>query len=159
PDLAPEWARLACCGPSARGIAAWNGKIFIGALDGRLIAVDAKTGQEGWSSRTFETDALLNTYSIHRETRVYDGQVVNVTGDADYGVRGFVAAYDAETGERLWKFYTVTGNPADGPDGEASESAMQIALPTWHGEWWKYGGGGTAWDSFAYDPELNLVYI
>ncbi len=159
PDVGAEWARLACCGPSARGLAAWNGKIYIGALDGRLIAVDAKTGEEVWTTRTFETEGLLNTYSITGAPRVYDGKVVIGNGGADYGVRGFVAAYDAETGERLWKFYTVPGNPADGPDGEASDSAMQIALPTWHGEWWKYGGGGTAWDSFSYDPELNLVYI
>lgn len=159
PDVAPEWARLACCGPSARGIAAWNGKLYIGALDGRLIAIDQKTGKEVWTTRTFETEGLLNAYSITGAPRVYDGKVVIGNGGADYGVRGFVSAYDAETGQRLWKFYTVPGNPADGPDGEASDSAMRIALPTWHGEWWKYGGGGTAWDSFAYDPELNLVYI
>jgi quinohemoprotein ethanol dehydrogenase len=159
PDVAPEWARLACCGPSARGLAAWNGKLYIGALDGRLIAIDQKTGKEVWTTRTFETEGLLNAYSITGAPRVYDGKVVIGNGGADYGVRGFVAAYDAETGERLWKFYTVPGNPADGPDGEASDSAMRIALPTWHGEWWKYGGGGTAWDSFAYDPALNLVYI
>jgi quinohemoprotein ethanol dehydrogenase len=159
PDVAPEWARLACCGPSARGIAAWNGKLYIGALDGRLIAIDQKSGKEVWSQRTFETEGLLNAYSITGAPRVYDGKVVIGNGGADYGVRGFVVAYDAETGKRLWKFYTVPGNPAEAPDGEASDSAMKIALPTWHGEWWKYGGGGTAWDSFAYDPELNLVYI
>ena len=159
PKVGAEWARLACCGPSARGIAAWNGKIYIGALDGRLIAIDQKTGQEVWSEQTFDSSGPLGAYSITGAPRVYDGKVVIGNGGADYGVRGFVVAYDAETGKRLWKFYTVPGNPADGPDGEASDSAMQIALPTWHGEWWKYGGGGTAWDSFAYDPELNLVYI
>ena len=159
PKVGAEWARLACCGPSARGIAAWNGKFYIGALDGRLIAIDQKTGQEVWSEQTFDTSGPLGAYSITGAPRVYDGKVVIGNGGADYGVRGFVVAYDAETGKRLWKFYTVPGNPADGPDGEASDSAMQIALPTWHGEWWKYGGGGTAWDSFAYDPELNLVYI
>ncbi|MBT2133172.1 PQQ-dependent dehydrogenase, methanol/ethanol family [Croceibacterium sp. LX-88] len=156
PKVGAEWARLACCGPSARGIAAWNGKIYIGALDGRLIAVDAKTGKEVWSEQTFDDK---DAYSITGAPRVYDGKVVIGNGGADYGVRGFVVAYDAETGKQLWKFYTVPGNPADGPDGEASDSAMKIALPTWHGEWWKYGGGGTAWDSFAYDPKLNLVYI
>ena len=159
PEVGAEWARLACCGPSSRGIAAWNGKLYIGALDGRLIAIDRKTGEEVWTKQTFEREGLLNAYSITGAPRVYDGKVAIGNGGADYGVRGFVAAYDAETGERLWKFYTVPGNPADGPDGEASDSAMQLALPTWHGEWWKYGGGGTAWDSFAYDPALNLVYI
>lgn len=156
PRVGPEWARLACCGPSSRGLAAWEGKIYIGALDGRLIAVDAATGQEVWSVQTFDR---TQPYSITGAPRVYDGKVIIGNGGADYGVRGFVAAYDADTGRRLWKFYTVPGNPAAGPDGEASDTAMQIALPTWAGEWWRYGGGGTAWDAFAYDPELNLVYI
>jgi quinohemoprotein ethanol dehydrogenase len=156
PQVGPEWARLACCGPSSRGIAAWQGKLYIGALDGRLIAVDAANGAEVWSVQTFDR---AEAYSITGAPRVYDGRVVIGNGGADYGVRGFVAAFDAETGDQLWKFYTVPGNPADGPDGEASDSAMEIALPTWAGEWWRYGGGGTAWDAFAYDPELNLVYI
>jgi quinohemoprotein ethanol dehydrogenase len=156
PKVNKEWARLACCGPSARGIAAWNGKIYIGALDGRLIAVDAKTGEEVWTTKTFETDW---PFSITGAPRVFDGKVVIGNGGADYGVRGFVSAYDAETGKQLWKFYIVPGNPADAPDGEASDSAMKIATPTWNGNWWEGGGGGTAWDSLVYDPELNLVYI
>jgi quinohemoprotein ethanol dehydrogenase len=159
PQVGPEWARLACCGPSSRGIAAWNGKIIIGALDGRLIAVDAATGEEVWSTQTFSTEGELGAYSITGAPRVYDGVVVIGNGGADYGVRGFVSAFDAETGEEMWKFFLVPGNPVDGPDGEASDSAMEIALPTWSGEWWRWGGGGTAWDSFAYDPDLNLVYI
>lgn len=156
PKVASEWARLACCGPSSRGIAAWKGKIYIGALDGRLIAVDAKTGEEVWSVQTFDRKY---PYSITGAPRVYDGKVVIGNGGADYGVRGFVSAYDAETGEKVWRFYTVPGDPSKGPDGEASDSVMPMAAETWNGEWWKYGGGGTAWDSFAYDPELNLVYI
>ncbi|BAK66767.1 alcohol dehydrogenase (acceptor) [Sphingobium sp. SYK-6] len=156
PQVERQWARLACCGPSTRGIAAWNGRIYIAALDGRLIALDAKTGKPVWTVQTFDR---AYPYSITGAPRVFDGKVVIGHGGADYGVRGFVSAFDAETGRRLWKFYTVPGNPANGPDGEASDSAMKIALPTWHGQWWKYGGGGTAWDSFAYDPRLNLVYI
>jgi quinohemoprotein ethanol dehydrogenase len=156
PKVASEWARLACCGPSARGIAAWNGKIYIGALDGRLIAVDAATGKEVWSVQTFDRKYA---YSITGAPRVYDGKVVIGNGGADYGVRGFVSAYDAETGKKIWRFYTVPGDPSKGPDGEASDSVMPMAAKTWTGEWWKYGGGGTAWDSFAYDPKLNLVYI
>ncbi|MBU0793781.1 MAG: PQQ-binding-like beta-propeller repeat protein, partial [Alphaproteobacteria bacterium] len=156
PQVERQWARLACCGPSTRGIAAWNGKIYVAALDGRLIAVDARTGQEVWTVQTFDR---AHPYSITGAPRVFDGKVVIGHGGADYGVRGFVTAWDAETGRQLWKFYTVPGNPADGPDGEASDAAMKIARPTWHGAWWKYGGGGTAWDSFVYDPALNLVYI
>jgi quinohemoprotein ethanol dehydrogenase len=158
PKVGPEWARLACCGPSARGIAAWNGKLYIGALDGRLIAIDAKDGREVWSVQTFPEG---QEYSITGAPRVYDGKVVIGNGGADYGSRGFVTAWDAETGAKVWKFYIVPTDPAAGPDGEASDSAMKIAQPTWFGRFWEQaaGGGGNAWDSFAYDPELNMVYI
>jgi quinohemoprotein ethanol dehydrogenase len=156
PKVATEWARLACCGPSARGIAAWKGNIYIGALDGRLIAVDARTGKEKWSVQTFDRSMA---YSITGPPRVFDGKVVIGNGGADYGVRGFVTAYDAETGRKVWRFYTVPGDPSKAPDGEASDSVMPMAAKTWNGEWWKFGGGGTAWDSFAYDPKLRLVYV
>jgi quinohemoprotein ethanol dehydrogenase len=158
PKVGPEWARLACCGPSARGIAAWHGKIYIGALDGRLIAIDARDGHEIWTAQTFPSG---QEYSITGAPRVYDGKVVIGNGGADYGSRGFVTAWDAETGAKLWKFYIVPGDPSKGPDGEASDSAMALATPTWSGRWWEQaaGGGGNAWDSFAYDPALNLVYI
>ncbi len=95
--------------------------------------------------RPFDDPADAPIRSPARRASI-DGKVVIGNGGADYGVRGFVVAYDAETGKQMWKFYTVPGDPAHGPDGEATDSAMQIALPTWHGEWWKYGGGGTAWD-------------
>ncbi|MEH3105776.1 MAG: PQQ-dependent dehydrogenase, methanol/ethanol family [Sphingomonas fennica] len=156
PKVAREWARLACCGPSTRGIAVWQGRVYIGALDGRLIAVDAGTGKEVWTVQTFDR---AHPYSITGAPRVYDGKVVIGNGGADYGVRGFVSAYDAASGRRLWRFYTVPGNPADGPDGEASDSVMPMAAKTWTGEWWKGGGGGTAWDSFAFDEKRNLLYI
>jgi quinohemoprotein ethanol dehydrogenase len=156
PKVDRQWARLACCGPTTRGIAMWEGRIYIAALDGRLIAVDARNGRELWSVQTIDD---THAYSITGAPRVYDGKVVIGNGGADYGVRGYVSAYDARDGRKLWRFYTVPGNPADGPDGEASDSVMPMATKTWNGEWWKYGGGGTAWDSFAYDPKLNLVYI
>jgi quinohemoprotein ethanol dehydrogenase len=156
PKVASQWARLACCGPSARGIAAWKGNIYIGALDGRLIAVDAKAGTEKWSVQTFDP---REAYSITGPPRVFDGKVVIGNGGADYGVRGFVTAFDAETGKKLWKFYTVPGDPSRAPDGEASDNVMPMATKTWTGEWWKYGGGGTVWDSFVYDSKLDLVYL
>jgi quinohemoprotein ethanol dehydrogenase len=156
PKVESKWARLACCGPSARGIAAWKGNIYIGALDGRLIAVDARTGTQRWSVPTFDSS---QAYSITGPPRVFDGKVVIGNGGADYGVRGFVSAYDAATGKRLWKFYLVPGDPSRGPDGEASDSVMAMAAKTWTGEWWKFGGGGTAWDSIVYDPKLELVYL
>ena len=157
PKVEKVWARWACCGPSSRGIAAWGDKIIIGALDGRLIAIDRHTGKELWSTHTF--DAEKAPYSITGAPRVYDSKIVIGNGGADYGSRGFVAAYDAETGKKIWKFYIVPTDPAKGPDGEASDSAMKIAQPTWFGKYWEAGGGGNAWDSFAYDPALNTVYI
>jgi quinohemoprotein ethanol dehydrogenase len=156
PKVERQWARLACCGPSSRGIAMWNGKVYIGALDGRLIAVDARNGKQLWSVQTFDQS---QPYSITGPPRVFDGKVVIGNGGADYGVRGFVTAFDAETGKKIWKFYLVPGNPANGPDGEASDSVMAMATKTWNGQWWQYGGGGTVWDSFVYDPKLKLVYL
>lgn len=156
PKVAPEWARLACCGPSSRGIALWKGRLFIGALDGRLIAVDARDGHEIWSQQTFDRSW---PYSITGAPRVFDGQVLIGNGGADYGVRGFVASYDAMTGKRNWRFFLVPGDPSQGPDGEPSDAVMPMATRTWNGEWWKHGGGGTAWDSIVYDPKLQLIYI
>jgi quinohemoprotein ethanol dehydrogenase len=110
--------------------------------------------REVWTTRTFERLAIRSRRAARVRRQGRDWQWWR-----DYGVRGFVSAYDAETGKKLWKFYIVPGNPADGPDGEASDSAMKLATPTWSGEWWQGGGGGTAWDSLVYDPTLNLVYL
>ena len=94
-------------------------------------------------------------YTITGAPRVIDGQVIIGNGGAEFGVRGYVTAYDAATGRQLWRFYTVPGNPADGFEGEH----LRRAAETWHGQWWTLGGGGTVWDSMAYDPELNLLYL
>jgi quinohemoprotein ethanol dehydrogenase len=152
PQVPREWGRYACCEPVSRGLAAWKDSIIIATLDGRLISLDMATGQPRWSVQTFEKDM---PYSITGAPRVFDGRVVVGNGGADLGVRGFVSAYDADTGEFLWRFYTVPGNPANGFENEA----MEMAAKTWSGEWWKLGGGGTAWDSITYDPKLGLVYI
>ncbi|HWL63961.1 MAG TPA: PQQ-dependent dehydrogenase, methanol/ethanol family [Steroidobacteraceae bacterium] len=156
PQVPRDYGRIACCEPVARGLAFWKGKVIIATLDGRLIALDAKNGQPAWEASTFERS---QPWSITGAPRVFDGLVVVGNGGADLGVRGFVSAWDADTGEFRWKFWLVPGDPAQGPDGAASDSAMEMAAKTWTGEWWKLGGGGTAWDSIAYDPELQLVYI
>jgi quinohemoprotein ethanol dehydrogenase len=156
PKVEPQWARYACCGPSTRGLALWKGKVYIAALDGRLIALDARTGREIWTVQTFDRS---QPFTMTAPPHVFDGKVVVGNAGADYGVRGFVAAFDAESGKQLWKFYTVPGDPSKGPDGEASDSVMAMAAKTWTGEWWKHGGGGTAWDSIVYDPRLKLVYF
>jgi quinohemoprotein ethanol dehydrogenase len=156
PKVPREWGRYACCEPVSRGLAVWKGKVIIATLDGRLIALDARNGRQLWSAQTFTKDW---PYSITGAPRVFDGMVVVGNGGADLGVRGFVSAWDADTGKFLWKFYLVPGDPSKGPDGAASDSVMAMATKTWTGEWWKWGGGGTAWDSINYDPELGLIYV
>jgi len=142
----------ACCDVVNRGMAAWGDKVYIGALDGRLIALDRETGEQAWSTMTVDPE---KRYTITGAPRIIDGLVIIGNGGAELGVRGYVTAYDAETGEQAWRFYTVPGNPAEGFESDA----MEMAAETWAGEWWRIGGGGTVWDSMAYDPQLNLLYI
>jgi len=156
PKVPREMGRYACCEPVARGLAMWNGKIIIATLDGRLIGIDAKTGKEVWSTRTFEQDM---PYTITGAPRVFNGKVVVGQSGGDMGVRGFVIAVDADTGKKLWKFYLTPGDPSKGPDGEASDPIMDMIRKTWSGEYWKLGGGANPWDSISYDPELDLVYV
>jgi quinohemoprotein ethanol dehydrogenase len=157
PQVPREMGRYACCEPVARGLAFWNRHVIIATLDGRLIALDAKNGKPTWTVHTFNNEEW--PWTITGAPRVFDGIVVVGNGGADLGARGFVSAWDADTGKLLWKFYTVPGDPAQGPDGAASDDVMAMAAKTWTGEWWKLGGGGTAWDSIAYDRDLGLVFI
>ncbi|MBV4536321.1 PQQ-dependent dehydrogenase, methanol/ethanol family [Pseudomonas urmiensis] len=144
----------ACCDAVNRGVAVWQGKVYVGVLDGRLEAIDAKTGKRVWSVDTRNDDK--RSYTITGAPRVVNGKVVIGNGGAEFGVRGYVTAYDAETGKQAWRFFTVPGDPKLPPE----DKAMEIASKTWHGDAFvEQGGGGTAWDSFAYDPELNLLYI
>ena len=156
PKVAPEYARIACCGPVSRGLAAWHGRIFLAALDGRLIALDAATGKPVWTTQTLDPGEPL---SISGAPRIADGLVVIGNSGGDLGARGYVSAYDAGTGRRAWKFYIVPGDPAKGPEGLASDSVSAMAAKTWTGQWWKTGGGGNAWDGIIYDPQYHRVYI
>jgi PQQ-dependent dehydrogenase (methanol/ethanol family) len=152
PQVPHEWGGRACCGADSRGVAAWNGKIYIGTVDGRLVAIDAATGERVWETLTIDQSLR---YSISGAPRVAKGKVLIGNSGADFGARGYVSAYDAETGEMDWRFYTVPGDPADGFENDA----MAMAAETWDGEWWWLGGGGTVWDSIVYDPVTDLVYI
>ncbi len=152
PQVDPARGQLACCDVVNRGAAMYRGRIYVGTLDGRLVALDAKTGAVVWEALTIDQS---QDYTITGAPRVVRGKVVIGNGGAEYGVRGYVSAYDAETGELAWRFYTVPGDPSQ----PFESPAMAAAAESWTGEWWLYGGGGTAWDSFAYDPELDLLYI
>ncbi len=147
PQVPREWGRYACCEPVSRGLAAWQGKIIIGTLDGRLIALNANDGKPLWTTQTFDKK---QPYSITGAPRVFDGIVVVGEGGADLGVRGYVAAFDANDGRELWRFWIVPGEPAKGFESDA----MKMAAATWSGQWWTLGGGGAPWDSIAYDPKL-----
>jgi PQQ-dependent dehydrogenase (methanol/ethanol family) len=153
PGVPRVTAAKACCDAVNRGPAVWNGRVYVGAFDGRLIALDAATGELAWETMT--VDPKLNL-TITGAPRIVNGLVVIGNGGADMGpVRGYVSAYAADSGELAWRFYTVPGNPEDGFENDA----MAMAAETWTGEWWRHGPGGTVWDSMAYDAELNLLYI
>jgi quinohemoprotein ethanol dehydrogenase len=152
PEVPLKYGRMACCDIVSRGLAAWKGRIYIATLDGRLIALDAKTGKPVWSTLTVDH---ARPYTITGAPRVFDGKVLIGNGGAEMGVRGYISAYDAASGTLLWRFHTVPGDPAKGFENEA----MAMAARTWTGEWWKPGGGGTVWDSFVYDPRLRMVYV
>ena len=141
-----------CCGDVNRGVALYGDKVFVGLLDGRLVGLDRETGLVEW---TVQTTPRGTDYSVTGAPRVVKGNVIIGNSGAEYGVRGYVTAYDAETGDQAWRSYTVPGNPADGFENEA----MRAAAETWTGEWWVGGGGGTVWDGMAFDPEADLLYV
>ena len=153
PGVAKEKAAHACCDVVNRGVAVWKGKIYLGALDGRLIALDGKTGKEIWSVQT--TDTSL-PYTITGVPRIVKDKVIIGNGGAEYRVRGYVTAYDAETGKQVWRWWTVPGDPSK----PYEQPELAEAAKTWKGDfYWKIGGGGTVWDGMAYDPELDTLYI
>jgi quinohemoprotein ethanol dehydrogenase len=153
PEVHRKYDQLACCDVVNRGAAFYKGRVYVGALDGRLIAIDAKSGKPAWSVTTVDQK---QAYTSTGAPRIANGKVIIGNGGAEYGVRGYVSAYDAETGALAWRFYTVPGDPSKPQENKA----LDKALPTWTGnDWWKFGGGGTVWDSIVYDPEINLLYV
>jgi quinohemoprotein ethanol dehydrogenase len=139
-------------GWGVRGIAWWNGKIYTGTQDGRLIAIDARSGQQVWSVQTFPPDYPAH---VNGAPRVFNGEVIVGYASTTGASRGYVTTYDAETGKKLWRFYTVPGNPADGFENKVMEKAAK----TWAGQWWKFGGGADVWNAIAYDIETDTVFI
>ncbi len=152
PEVPKEFGEKGCCDVVNRGVALYDGIIYFGAFDGRLIALDAQTGEKKWEVLTVDQS---HPYTITGAPRVVKGKVIIGNGGSELGVRGYFSAYDAQTGKLVWRFYTVPGNPAEPFENEA----MEMASKTWTGEWWNFGGGGTVWDAMAFDPELNLLYV
>lgn len=151
PKVPGERAVDACCDVVNRGMAAYGNNLYLGTLDGRLVALDRNTGKEVWSVVTVDQS---KPYTITGAPRVINGLVIIGNGGAEMGVRGYITAYDAASGKQAWRFFTVPGAP-----GTNTEAYLKAAESTWKGDWVKYGGGGTVWDSMAYDPELDLLYI
>lgn len=153
PEVPGEWAVRGCCDVVNRGAAYWDGKIYVGTFDGRLVALEADSGDVVW-----KTDTIIDRdkfYTITGAPRIVKGRVLIGNGGGEFGVRGYVSAYDAETGDLHWRFFTVPGDPSKPFENPILEEAAK----TWTGEWWKVGGGGTVWDSMAFDPELDLLYV
>jgi quinohemoprotein ethanol dehydrogenase len=149
--------------PLNRGVAYDKGRVFVGATDGRLIALDAKTGTELWSAQTVEPS---DRRTITGAPRAWSdgkggGKVIIGQGGGDSGSRGYVTAYDQETGKQVWRFYTVPGSPDENrPENNGGDPAMEMAAKSWgSGEYWKTGTGGTAWHGITFDPELNRIYV
>jgi quinohemoprotein ethanol dehydrogenase len=141
-----------CCGPVNRGVAYHRGKVFLGTLDNRLVALDAETGKQVWSTAVASRE---DDYTITGAPRIIKGNIIIGNGGAEFGVRGFVAAYNPDSGKQVWRFWIVPGDPTL----PFENKAMEAASKTWNGPYWKYGGGGTAWDGMAYDSDLDLLYI
>ncbi len=139
-----------------RGIAFWHNRVYAGTSDGRLIALNAKDGTLAWAVQTVDPK---DGATITGAPRAFNGKIVIGFGGGDFSpLRGYVTAYDAQTGKQVWRFYVVPGKPGT-KDGAASDSAMQKAAKTWTGEWWKYGGGGSVWNAMTYDPDFNRLYL
>jgi quinohemoprotein ethanol dehydrogenase len=154
PKVAGAWARKACCDVVNRGVAVSKGNVYVGTVDGYLIALDARDGRVKWRTDTL-TDRS-RAYVINGAPAIAGDKVVIGNAGADMGVRGYVSAFDLDTGKLAWRFYTVPGDPAKGFE----HPELAAAAKTWdpHSRW-EFGGGGTAWDSIVYDPELELVYV
>ena len=157
PKVPGATGRFACCDVVNRGVALWKGAVYVGTLDGRLIKLDSKTGKMLWTVDTVENHA--HTYTITGAPRVFDGLVVIGNGGAEYDSRGYVSAFDANTGKKVWRFHVVPGDPSKPQENAALTAALKTWDTTGKYKFWKIGGGGAPWNSMAYDPQLDLVYF
>jgi quinohemoprotein ethanol dehydrogenase len=150
--------RRACCDQANRGVAVWKGRVYVASLDGVLYALSAETGAVQW-----QTDTIYDRrrgYTVTGAPEVAGNAVVIGSAGDELDVRGYLTAYDLDTGAQKWRFFTIPGDPAKGPDGAASDSAMEIAARTWSpSSRWDIGGGGAPWDAIHYDPKTGLLFV
>ncbi len=154
PQVPRETGPKGCCDVGNRGVAVYQGRVYLGAFDGRLVCIDAKSGKLVWEKLTVDP---TRPYTITMAPRIVKGRVIIGNGGAELGVRGYVSAYDATSGELAWRFYTVPGDPSQ----PYENPELELAAKTWDfsAEFWKIGGGGTVWNAVAFDPELDLLYV
>ncbi|MEO6369014.1 MAG: PQQ-binding-like beta-propeller repeat protein, partial [Steroidobacteraceae bacterium] len=154
PPVDLKYSRSACCDIVNRGLAVLNGRVYVAAVDGILYSLNATDGRVLW-----KTDTVVDrtrAYSITGAPQIAGGVVVIGNGGAEYDSRGYVSAYDIQSGVLAWRFFTVPGDPSKPQESPALEKAVK----TWHGgNWWERGGGGNVWDAITYDPETGLVYF
>jgi len=143
-----------CCDEVNRGVAVWKGKVYVASYDGHMIALDAANGKELWSADTIVDHKKAYVSSGAPQVA---GQVVVIgNAGAEYDARGYVSAYDLDTGKLAWRFFTVPGDPAKPQENPELDAALKTWDPKSN---WPMGGGGTVWGDMAYDPDLDLVYF
>ncbi len=154
PDVDASYNRRACCDVVNRGVQVWKGKVYVATLDGYMVCLNAADGKLIWRKDTF-TDRSIS-YTITGAPQIAKNVVVIGNSGAEFGVRGYITAYDLETGEQKWRFFIVPGDPKKGFE----HPEMEMASKTWDpNSTWEAGLGGTVWGQYAYDPELNLLYV
>jgi quinohemoprotein ethanol dehydrogenase len=154
PEVDGQIHRKACCDAVNRGVSVWRGRVYVAALDGRLLSLDAATGKVIWTADTIIDK--VRAYTSTGAPEIAGDVVVIGNGGAEYDARGYISAYDLQTGNLAWRFFTVPGDPAK----PYEHPELEMAAQTWdpHSRW-DVGGGGTAWDAMVYDPELDLLYV
>jgi quinohemoprotein ethanol dehydrogenase len=152
PAVPKDHAKFVCCDVVNRGVALYRDKVYVGTIDGRLVALDRRTGTPVW---TVQTTPKGGPYAITGAPRVAGGKVVIGNAGSEYAVRGFLAAYDAGTGALAWRTYMVPGDPSK----PFEQEALRRAAATWSGRWYEAGGGASPWDPIVYDPALDLIYV
>jgi quinohemoprotein ethanol dehydrogenase len=154
PQVDKQWGRYACCDAVNRGVSVWKGRVYVAALDGRVFALDAATGTVDWVAESIDDQS--RAYTVTGATQVAGDVVVIGNSGAEFDARGYITAFDLETGERRWRFYTVPGDPSK----PYEHPELEQAAKTWDPQSrWDVGGGGTVWDAMVYDPELDLLYV